>query len=862
MKLLLTDRFYKTVPKGKEQVVNKRISYLIMALEENHCNFEAVPNGLGLRKVESVNPRIYKFKISGGDRILCSKGEFINPNIEKEYKNSLVLLEYSNHDSQIRDAKNRNFSNQELSVRALPKQDVSDPIVVQKNRIHNYSLNAPTTIIKNIHVDKEQLINVFGDEGNFYYLDSEQKKLVDITDVGQFVFGSAGSGKTTISVYKIIQFLERAKDSKAKIAYFTFSNKLKEQTETLFGKIATDIYNIEQSDFKDKVEFYTVEEYLEKTAPLDGKIITYEKFKVWFETQNSSSRFDPVGLWKERRGIFQGMIGADWQHSMDLPARQFDNEILDYLSGKDGIEIDKNNATFRLRIEMNAICSLIESEFGDSESFRSKITSEYNQQISSKKELPLTEYYSLKDRDSLYLGDERKKAVNVFKRFGTYVKQKLQREGLYEEGDLVRSAIQNSFPVFDYVIIDEVQDLTEIQVYYLCQLLKQKSNVFVCGDFHQTINPTFFNVGRIESIFKFLGGLDNFEKGKLEKNYRSSKNIVEFANAVSLLRKESIATKEDFNYIEKPLREGTRKPYLFKGDKDSLWNYVKDKSYLYVVVGTEQTKQQLKEEFPDLESRIMTVTEIKGIENRYIITYNILSDHKKQWREIFTQLKSKTKLKSEVYRYYFNVVYVSITRARDVLGMVEDDLPESVSNWLMDKVEVMPKFDVHLLGLQEQSSFNDQLKNAVQLEHSEIFDQAIATYKIVIKSENETLKNVAEIGIKRCEAKKECKSTKDYALCGERLLALNEYDEAIQYLQKGKNAKALLRAILLSNSTERYDLNKEMDRFKTNPLKVLVEMNDEKLTTRFVINEINPFEHQYNELVRKSSKLVKTLVKK
>ncbi len=853
MKVLALSHFYKTVPKEKEQAVNERISYLIRALEETKYNFESLPSGIDLKKMESVKQRIYKFKIQGGDRVLCTKGEYLDSNIEKEYRNSLVLLEFSNHDAQGRKAKHKKYSSQS----GLQNPQIVKSESEQLEDVPTFSLHAPTTIIKNIEVDKGELVNVFGEEGKFYYLDPTQKELVNVTDKGQFVFGSAGSGKTTISVYKIIDFLKRTKETDEKVAYFTFSTKLKEQTERLFERMAMEIYGLERSEFQKKVEFYTVEEYLEQSAALDGKILTYEKFKEWFENQGAEIRFDPVGLWKERRGIFQGMIGANWQYSVELPIAYFDKKILQVLHEKNYIRYPQKKTTFLLNTEMNTICSLLEAEFGSSVPFRNKIISEYNKQITAKMELSLTEYKNLKDRDSLYTKQERPRVVNIFNRFHTYVKQNLNRNGLFDEGEIVRQAIKNSQSIFGFIIIDEVQDLTELQVYYLCQLLKQKNNVFVCGDFHQTINPTFFNVGRIESIFRFLGGRDNFSSGKLEKNYRSSKNIVEFANEISCLRKNSIATNEDFNYTEIPLRGETRKPYVYLGNKDLLWNYVKDKSYVYVVVGTEQTKLQLMNEYPDLESRIMTVSEIKGIENRYIISYNILSEFKSQWADIFSQLEASTKLKSEVYRYYFNVLYVAITRARDVLGMVEDDIPELVSNWLMETMDVITKFDIDLLGLKEQSSDNDLLNNAMALEQEGAFDQAIATYKSVLKKGDNDLKNDAETGIKRCQYKKDCKLTKDYTLCGERLLELREFDEAIPFLQRGKNPRALLKAILLSNTTERYDIGKEMEKFKTNPLKVLVDMNDDTLTNRFTNNEIEPFTHVIRELVVKSNKLVK-----
>jgi DNA helicase II / ATP-dependent DNA helicase PcrA len=854
LKLLVQEKFYKTVPKEKKKEVNERITYLMGALEKNNFTFEGLPEGLNFIKVESVSPTIYKFNVDKGNRILCSKGEILYP-ANPEYGKSLVLLAYTNHDSQIRMAENKDFSKQEPIQRIVNKEGLQSTNSDKEETI--LDLYNQITTIKNITVDPEKLIDLFGEEGNFYRLDSNQEALVRITEKGQFVFGSAGSGKTTISVYKIIQFLQLTKDTNAKIGYFTFSNRLREQTERMFEKIATELMGYDWSDIKGKVEFHTVKEYLEQTSSMNGRIITYEKFKEWFDAVKAgSSSFDSAGLWKERRGILQGMIGSNWQYTVELPVKDFNKAILNKLNETDNIQFHAKETCFTLNKELNAICNEVEKAFGNSVDFRNKIINAYNRQIAAKKQLTEDDYFNLKDRDSLFLGEDRKKVMNLFKQFQDYQNQELRRNRFFEEGEIVRSALLNSSAIFEYLIIDEVQDLTEIQVYYLCQLLKSKNNAFICGDFHQTINPTFFNVGRIKSIFGFLGGTDQFEEGTLQNNYRSSESIVEFANKMAELRQKSVTTKQEYDYAETAMRGPTRKPYLFMGDKDALWEYVKDKSYLFIVVSSDQTKKQMINQYPELKLRVLTVSEVKGIEKKYIVTYNILTEYKQQWEEIFTQLDSESKLKSELYRYYFNVVYVAITRARDVLGMVEEDLPEKAKEWLLDQVDVIPKFDIRALGLQEVSTIDDFFKEAIEHEENENYELAIPAYENIILKGDPSLMEAAEKGRKRCLIKNEFQLNGDYALCGEQLLELKEYEESIKYLQKGKNAPALLKAILLSNSIERYDINKEMERLKTNPLTELVLMNDERLTTRYLIREVEPFQHQMNELVRKSNKIV------
>ncbi|MCA1053646.1 UvrD-helicase domain-containing protein [Rossellomorea aquimaris] len=851
MRVLALEKFYKSVPKDKEIQVNERVMALLSELKDNNHNFKLVSKGYGSKKVESLKEVIYKFTVGRSDRILYTYGSKL-PFIGENYHDSIVLLEYCEHDSQIRTAKGRNFRKQKVREYTDKSNSVEDKV---KEDIK--SLSIEDSIVKIFNVD--QLTDVFGEEGYFYHLNEEQQQIVKLKEKGEFVFGSAGSGKTTIGVYKLVEFLQTVKNSDVKICYFTFSKNLKDRTERLFEKLALELYGLAREEFKNKVDFFTVEEYLEKMSGNSAKIITYEKFSEWYNEYSPVQNFEASSLWKERRGILQGMIGTNWQYELNLPTVDFDEELLEELQNQKYIKLDNKKKSFQLDKELNAVCEYLSKHKEQSQSFRQQVINQYNQVISKNRMLSDQEYIKLNEHYSLFSKEDREKVAKHFKKFDRYVQQ-LRKENFIEEGELVRNLLPGSKPQYDYMIIDEVQDLTELQVYFLCQLLISKKNVYVCGDFNQTINPTFFKIGRIQSIFGFLGGLTSFEQKILTNNYRSSKNIVEFANAVAELRGNSFTSKLDYEYTEDAVRSNTKKPYLYIGEQEDLFSYIKDKSYVSIVVGSAMAKKELKKKYPKLASSILTVSEIKGIEKKYIITYNILSDYKQQWDEIFEKVKGNKKLNSEMYRFYFNILYVGITRARDVLGMIEDNISDSVINWLMDKVDVVSKFDINQLSLQKESSYDEFFANARELEDDNLYTNAIEAYRDLLIKEDESLRTLAEKGIKRCEIKMEFLSNKDYNLCGERLLKLNEYDEAISYLKLGTDAKALLTAILMSNEYERYNIYEEMMRLKTNPLKVLLAIKNEDLTKRYINNEIKPFSHSMKEVVHKSTKAKNLLV--
>lgn len=76
-----------------------------------------------------------------------------------------------------------------------------------------------------------------------------------VKDARELVLGSAGSGKTTIGVYKLANYIAEHKNEDFRLCYVTFSKRLKEKTEKLFTDIAVKLYKFRPQEFEGKVEF-------------------------------------------------------------------------------------------------------------------------------------------------------------------------------------------------------------------------------------------------------------------------------------------------------------------------------------------------------------------------------------------------------------------------------------------------------------------------------------------------------------------------------------------------------------------------------------------------------------------------------
>jgi len=98
---------------------------------------------------------------------------------------------------------------------------------------------------------------------------------------------------------------------------------------------------------------------------------------------------------------------------------------------------------------------------------------------------------------------------------------------LFRDFPDVRSAYQERFR---YVLVDEYQDTNYSQYLIIKKLAASHQNICVVGDDAQSIYS--FRGARIENILEFKNDYTDYQLFKLEQNYRSTKTIVNAANAI------------------------------------------------------------------------------------------------------------------------------------------------------------------------------------------------------------------------------------------------------------------------------------------------------------------------------------------
>lgn len=122
---------------------------------------------------------------------------------------------------------------------------------------------------------------------------------------------------------------------------------------------------------------------------------------------------------------------------------------------------------------------------------------------------------------------------------------------------------------YKYLFIDEFQDINETQFNIINEFYKNGTKIFCVGDDAQNIYS--FRGSKIEYILNYDKYFENTETYKLNKNFRSTTEIINFANAIiennkNQIPKIMICGKTDENFIEdynkKPLITFYPKNYL------------------------------------------------------------------------------------------------------------------------------------------------------------------------------------------------------------------------------------------------------------------------------------------------------------
>ena len=812
-KVLISDKFYKTVPRDKVGKIKNLCKKLQIQLNESNQGIFGTTIGNQTLKFQGQD-HLYKFRVGDGDRVIFTYTKYLPIETRNEYADGqgIYLIEYVNHDEQSRIARNydnnfeRGASKNLTDDSAIEEEALIDYVDEQEYRDYNKYLDLNNAFI---YLADEYEIESFlnkSDEVFDVLINDQQYELVE--DLNPLLLmGGAGSGKTLVSLHKLNSYNKQG----GKGAYFTYSDRLKIKSEHLFKKI---------SSVNMQVTFDTLKDFCLKTLSLrEGQFVDLPWFKKNYDEIKTGVRVPPtlnaIDVWTEIRGILKGYMWDGWARNYPLSFMEIQEISRKTLEEKyEYIRFDASTRSIScqdtsrkrykevvnfVRSDPELLPEKKETVLNDAEKISRWVLDFDYRMINGtldKRILPLDEYKKLSSEVSRYTDEEKQVIHDIC----LHYQELLDGEKLFDDNDLAGYCLlkPEALNKFDYLVVDEVQDLTELQIYLLFQLSTNKKHIMWTGDIHQIINPTYFDLGRLRKLL-YLNNI-RYKEHFLNKNYRSQQYVVELANKLRKIRGSYIAqTNQYTEELEQAIYDG-EKVYLLDNSHDLLKNMIvniNEKANAATVVSDEEDKNYLEKLLGKQGNNIYTIAEIKGLEFDYIFCYNLLGKHEDYWKDIFGNLARR----NSKYRYYFNIFYVAITRARRYLCIFDQsDLPE-LQQELFSMFDQVKSFDGERLSLTHEDRDPAAWYNRGRvLEKEESYDMAIIAYR---------RGNAEEVVIERCKARKLAKE-KNYQEAISILLNIEEYKLAYDYARdSGIDALIILTSLISSRSKKIRELENE-----------------------------------------------------
>ena len=354
--------------------------------------------------------------------------------------------------------------------------------------------------------------------------------------------------------------------------------------------------------------------------------------------------------------------------------------------------------------------------------------------------LSLEDYLGLGIKQSIFLSDERKKVYAAFQKYIEF----LAENDMYDLNIVSYRWLVYSKPRYDFIVIDEVQDFTNIQLYILLKSLKNEDNFILCGDSNQNVHPNFFSWTNVKTMF-YKHELGGNEIQILRSNYRNSPGITDIANKLLKVKNARFGSIDrESTYLVESVAANNGEVHLLT-DSPTIRQQLNDstmRSTQYaVLVMKPEDKPQARKIFKT--PLVFSVQEAKGLEYRNIIILNFISGSNREFREItrgvsaeqirpdslaYSRGKDKSDKSPEAYKIFINSLYVAITRAIENLYILEASEKHEILG-LLGLAKIRDKVSLK----EEVSSLDDWKDEARKLEMQGKKEQAEEIRKSILE---------------------------------------------------------------------------------------------------------------------------------
>lgn len=529
----------------------------------------------------------------------------------------------------------------------------------------------------------------------YLHLSPEQKEILR-APLPVLAAGTAGSGKTTLSVY----FLLRSDLKRKTKIFLTYNRHLKNFAESLYKGLMSETDRESETLHPN---FHVLKELNLAIAGQFGKIFPPEKevdlprFSRMFVTHPLFHKFDSALVWEEIRSILKGALPQVNSSILEkaIPALkndQVNTSLIKQLqqqfilfSKLESLRAVDGFVSKYLNIDISSFSSHIERYLKE-KAYRDRVLSILDRTLNvlkkkraafEKKHLSFLEYELLGRKKAPNFQFSRKDIYHIFE----WYQDRLENNRLWDELDLTREVLKIYSEknvdnhTYDILSCDEVQDFTDIQIGLMLQMVQNPSNTFFAGDTKQIINPSGFRWEEVKRHF-YERGLEVPEVKYLTLNFRNSGSIIEISNMLLGLKEKYLGIKaeelrEEWRYKGRPVAVVTG---IVEDDMLEILRMAGAKRTILVRTAKEKTKLKKL-----LETELVfTLGEAKGLEFNTVVLWKFSDDElvKDVWKVILD--KSKKSIHEAKIKHEINLLYVGITRSQKDLIIYDGRAPSLI----------------------------------------------------------------------------------------------------------------------------------------------------------------------------------------
>ncbi len=351
--------------------------------------------------------------------------------------------------------------------------------------------------------------------------------------------------------------------------------------------------------------------------------------------------------------------------------------------------------------------------------------------------LDLASYQALGVRQSLIpQGPARALVYDLYGRYSTWLKA----EALFDLNQIAHAWMLLAEPVYDFAVIDEVQDLTRAQLALALACLKRSDAFLLCGDTHQIVHPNFFSWAAVRALF-WEGHDASPDTAQpvalLRANFRNTQAVTQLGNRLLRIKHARFGSVDrESSFLIECATSEVGSVQLLDATAAALREIdarTRTSARHAVIVLRDEDKPAAKAQFHT--PLVFSVHEAKGLEYPHVVLFDLVSSQRAAFAEIteglserdldhddlsFRRARDKADKSLELYKFYVNALYVAMTRASESLILVESDPRHP----MLDLLGLRPGQQLDLAA--SRSSVDEWAQEARKLEQQGKQEQADA----------------------------------------------------------------------------------------------------------------------------------------